>query len=528
MRRIAFGIVALLVTSGIIPHTYGSGGVDGNGGDSRCFEFNAYLVRLNEAFRELGEETLRKKGVPVDLDQLSVIVEKARCVPVENLDRGARSDSTTLTTHLDRAKWSALTVSQKSAIATHELFVLARIEGDGEYQHSQKAFALLSDTAAFRAIGLLDGAKISNTEEVRLSPEDGQRFLIHAEEVLSGAHEILEQLRLLSIEAVAENLADVDRGYLNDEYQQHKENLMEILDGAEFRDEFNETYRWVRAGASFKFVKTLKSGIKVTRRVRIPALPLTALGQIAEVVVPVTVGEYPVNAELVLNGISTVRPKAGSETSDNLFSIFADSSAISLASAINATAHKSDIVARTGETVLDLGTFVTDKEIPLQLGVIVINGVSLTGRLRSVGDFINGVNEKADASGVRASLIPSHELPPPVSKPYSGVRLFSRDGRNIHFQIKDKKLEKHFPDLATFGASADFVKGGLVRIYSQESFEIMSKDFYPIGFVGKKKFFYNVEAMLLLSNINTQEGAQKALDFIDKALMQISDRLALL
>src|SRR5262245_3494447 len=78
----------------------------GNGGDAACAEFAANVKRIAVALVNLGQSKVNKINSVIDVDQ-AFKFSSVSCVPVETLDREARSTSDATGKITTSLKWSS-------------------------------------------------------------------------------------------------------------------------------------------------------------------------------------------------------------------------------------------------------------------------------------------------------------------------------------------------------------------------------------------------------------------------------------
>ena len=135
----------------------GEGGAHGGGGHHSCQEY------INIAGKIVNEMIKLEKSSPdtfsnilIDLEKYNTLIKQPeqnnkllKCLPVEKLDRDARSSSENNTTYLNWTAWDKLITPQKIQLAAHELSVMAGDENDGEYFISNRILNKIMNSSSF-------------------------------------------------------------------------------------------------------------------------------------------------------------------------------------------------------------------------------------------------------------------------------------------------------------------------------------------------------------------------------------------
>jgi hypothetical protein len=123
----------------------GKGGVDGGGGDARCAEYVDLANSIANTLVTIGQSHVSTVSSVIKVADVQRISRSLKCLPVNQLDRQARSYADDNHTDLLVSAWSQLNGVQKLRLTAHELSVLASYESDGEYSESASMFQLLDE-----------------------------------------------------------------------------------------------------------------------------------------------------------------------------------------------------------------------------------------------------------------------------------------------------------------------------------------------------------------------------------------------
>jgi hypothetical protein len=143
-QKLLIAFSALALCGSLAPAQTRQGTRDGTGGDTRCEEYVNLVGKITLAFKKIGQAEVQKHNPVLDVEKLwSIKRTPLKCVPVEKLDREARSNSKTMVTTLLAPSWEKRTPYKKLRLAIHELAVLAEYEGEGEYFFSDEMTEIL-------------------------------------------------------------------------------------------------------------------------------------------------------------------------------------------------------------------------------------------------------------------------------------------------------------------------------------------------------------------------------------------------
>ncbi|MFL5812437.1 MAG: hypothetical protein ACJ763_02570 [Bdellovibrionia bacterium] len=106
------------------------------GGNASCAEFADIAGMIVGGLKSLGQAKVSAINPKVKITDLNNVYERLRCIPVNTLDRQARSYPREGRTDLLVKEWRRLSDEKKQRLVAHELAVLARYEVDGQYNIS--------------------------------------------------------------------------------------------------------------------------------------------------------------------------------------------------------------------------------------------------------------------------------------------------------------------------------------------------------------------------------------------------------
>ncbi|MDB5037260.1 MAG: flagellar hook-associated protein FliD [Bacteriovoracaceae bacterium] len=115
----------------------------GNGGEPNCSQYYSYFSKITLAIQEMGQARVDQTNKKISVKDIWELRRQVRCIPAGDLDRGARSNSTTKVTSLDFKKWNNDTIDQKIRLVTHEICVLLKLDGEGEYYNSEDLYQIV-------------------------------------------------------------------------------------------------------------------------------------------------------------------------------------------------------------------------------------------------------------------------------------------------------------------------------------------------------------------------------------------------
>lgn len=132
-------------------NAFASNGVgSGGGGDPDCQEFYALASQISVTFAKIGQAKIDTVNRLINVDTLRAkVMAPLNVTPDHNLPRLAISEPTADATRLDVDQWKPLSRAKKIKNVVHELMVLTRAEGDGEYAVSNDGIKILVESNAF-------------------------------------------------------------------------------------------------------------------------------------------------------------------------------------------------------------------------------------------------------------------------------------------------------------------------------------------------------------------------------------------
>jgi flagellin len=205
--------------------------------------------------------------------------------------------------------------------------------------------------------------------------------------------------------------------------------------------------------------------------------------------------------ELSINGVDI---RATQVTDDTASSTQNEGSAIAVAAAINDQTENTGVTATVNATEVT-GDAVGGGDLDSN-NTLTINGTSITDVTVSAGDagdgLIDAINAAAEDTGVTASRDAN-----------GGVELQAQDGRNIDIQTTGNAT-----NITGLAASTTT---GTVTLTSEDQFEVAGTDPADAGFAAEVAGV-NRDASLETVDVSTQEGANRAIDVVDRALAQVN------
>jgi hypothetical protein len=117
------------------------------GGDARCYEYTNLVGEIVKTLVTTGQEKIDQVDSVIRVSELLKIKSALRCIPVDQLDRQARSYPEEVYTDLLVKDWEKLNSLDKINLASHELAVLAKYENDGEYYISEDIVKIVASNS---------------------------------------------------------------------------------------------------------------------------------------------------------------------------------------------------------------------------------------------------------------------------------------------------------------------------------------------------------------------------------------------
>ncbi len=140
-------VLAVLTLTAAIPSLSYAGAGSGGGGDPRCSEYSNVMGNIIKALALAGQDKINSVNPLIRLDDLIKIKQNLKCLPVEELDREARSYPADGHTDLVVDEWEKQGLYEKVNLTAHELSVLAGYENDGEYFVSEDIVKIVRDSS---------------------------------------------------------------------------------------------------------------------------------------------------------------------------------------------------------------------------------------------------------------------------------------------------------------------------------------------------------------------------------------------
>lgn len=357
-------------------------------------------------------------------------------------------------------------------------------------------------------ISLLLFSLISNQPNPQLTCEEAKSFTAQSESNLGDVVNWLQRLRELAIQGNSELLSNRERGFLDDEYQQIRDELFRILDQAKFVDALGNSYLYFKNGFSFSTPIEIKgSGFAYLKEFSFDPVSRKNLGTFASQ--EFSLRDIRVNDnlekgyEISVNGI----PTYSSVVNDTLSDAGAGLSAISLAASINMNTGIHGVYATVlPNRVILSPEFVSQLEegSVLYEGDLQINRVDIVGYINSnLESLIQDFSTSTAVHAKRNSL--------------GGIEIVSDDGRNIHIEYSKGQ--------ANFESGHIFT--GSVFLYSPDYFYIEYDDGFPVleSFSDEDKvieIYLNSASSLAFSTIATLDESNSALKTVDQSFGQVN------
>lgn len=159
-----FVLLICLSTSSFALASKIDGAGSGGGGDVRCFEYSNLVGEVVKSLAIAGQDKVDQLNPLIRVNDLITIKSKLKCLPVEELDRQARSYPEDLHTDLLVSNWDKLGQMEKINLASHELSILAKYENDGEYFVSEDIIKIVSENSKYLKNQLAAERVINNTD----------------------------------------------------------------------------------------------------------------------------------------------------------------------------------------------------------------------------------------------------------------------------------------------------------------------------------------------------------------------------
>ncbi len=488
------------------------GGETRNGGDSACSEFNSFVARIHIAALDIGQMGFDAVNPKIQVHEIARVRKDGKCLPVEDLDREARSDREQMTVYLDRNKWAGLNLERRTRLAAHEVSVLLSYEGEGEYHVSDELFRLLLKTPLFESLALSD--ILPEGPEIRFSVTDTKSFLKKSKARVSGINEILQHLRAIAIEGTSDVMGASDRAMLNLAFRRQRDGVKDLIEGAVYIDEYGDSYQYLNEGIQIRGLKKLGSGLFISRRIQIKPTTPASLGRSARKTLPLNASLDAQLGQIFVNRVS-ISPTTKHD--DTLSSVAPASSAIAVAKVINAKSGQTGVMTDIEPAILPMGRYFAHHPdcINPTGDNLMLNAVQVTWfQVDTVNALIEGINAASSLSGVKARL---------QSGSTETFELYTIDGRNISLKFGTENMNQCFPDLPK---EREFLKAGEITLRSSYPIHIIGKEFKPLQLNGELHIDIDPEVNLNSANVLSQKASFEALTMLDQTLTQMNEILA--
>lgn len=387
------------------------------------------------------------------------------------------------------------------------------------------------DDAAGLAIseGLL--SQVRGLAQAVRNANDANGFLNVAEGALSEMTNIAQRLRELAVQAANGSIGPKDRQFLDNERAQLVDEFNRIAETTTF----NTTKL---LDGTFQTVD-LQVGVQKGEKIEftIGDARTTALGQLAVI----SGAQNSLTAEVtdLAIGLGSAAVDIDVDASSDGFSSFGNKySAITIARAINSSSGQTNVfadVVGTEVNINNLDTTAMNNITRFNTGDFSINGVSITGNIETVPQFLATINEFSNSTGVEAVL---------VAGTTNDIRLIAEDGRNISITFSQSAVSVYaiFDDAAnirsagalnTLFSAAGVVSNGVVastgglftgavQLRSSDNINITGTNTSrALGFADQTKT-PDANTALAFIDISTQVGAADGLATIDATLQQLA------
>jgi flagellin len=319
-----------------------------------------------------------------------------------------------------------------------------------------------------------------------------------AEGALQETTNILQRIRELSVQAASDVNTERDREALQDEVTQLKEELERIGATTTFnqRNVLDGTFnaQYFQIGMNFR----------ENLAVRVGDARASFLGRHAVLTTsPVSTAAFA-GGDIVISGV-TIRATHASD--DAVSTSFATGSAIAKAAAINDYTKFTGVEAYADRTtrasVADIAGGTLDND-----DYIMINGRTITGFTVDADDaddsLLRAINAETEFTGVVASRDASGR-----------IQLDAEDGRNI--------------EVRTFGNAGNItglggsdVTTAAVIIHGRDQFDITGNDVSTLSLAADTLVGVGTSQYVETIDVSTRDGANLALQIVDRAIAQVS------
>jgi len=350
---------------------------------------------------------------------------------------------------------------------------------------------------------------------LQISRENAHEFALQAADATETLWMGFSRQRDFSVQAANGAVGAKERGFLNDEFQAYKEEMLRIIRTSKFEDMYTNTHHYMFDGFDFSVpIEMFHGRYYYLKNFDFPSLE--SIGKVYSSIFEI----YPIEPLMahsfaIRQGDKTWNFELGSN--DDLVS--PDDpvhSSISIARRINA--NNGLISAQVLDTSfrmenLDIESW-KNKYGELSGDDLVINGVNIVGSLHNAEDFAYLINNFSSRTGIKAEVI---------SEDPDTIEIYAEDGRNISLKSNTNSHSDNFATVSGIKIVPDETNiiYGRVELTSFQAFNLIDPD----GLFGKLDANYEVSIPELHnyknSTINTQEGAQDTITVMDQVLHDI-------
>ncbi|MBN8555694.1 MAG: hypothetical protein J0L93_09635 [Deltaproteobacteria bacterium] len=353
---------------------------------------------------------------------------------------------------------------------------------------------------------LSEATSAATQAELRFTCQEANAIGEKAERILIRLTEILNHQRELAIQAANSTLGTADRQFLQITYAKKNEEIFELITRASFTDTFGDTYAFFKDGLQFRTLRhSAIDQVNVPINYRIEPFDLSIMGSLAEIFLTIEPKDNSYSfGNFLLNDILIEAPTANEDTisvDGNLVS------SIAIAKRINAQASFTQVYSEVRPTEVEFKNlnFTGNSNQSLKAGEFKINGVSITGNVSTLPNFISAINFISSSTAVKASLaIGSTE----------NILLTAADGRNISFFLTPE-ASKIFGGKINAGKQTFF---GKFKLRSSSPFKLkINSSLFDLS---EERIIERNQQNILKTEISTQTKASWALAQLDAAIMQ--------
>ena len=375
------------------------------------------------------------------------------------------------------------------------------------------------DDAAGLSITTRLTAQVNGLNQAVRNGNDGISLAQTAEGALNETTNILQRIRELAVQSANATNNDNDRGSLQAEVDQLKQELDRIAETTNFNGNkvLDGTFlvRDLQVGANVdETISVSLGGASTTDLAR-----QARYGSEERVVgIQTVTGVGTIGGDLEITGYlgsATIRSTVSAD--DQFSTVLNQDSAVAKATAINASFDSTGVRAIVGETQTTISGAVLGGTLD-ETNFITVNGEKISGFVVEENDasgvLIDAINAESSKTGIVASLSAESQL-----------TLTASDGRNveINFSTGDAAViagNSGFASNSVVNTGFTLIATGSIELQSDELFEI-SAGGSQIGF-STGVFGVNSDFAVRSVDISSQRGAVVALDIIDLALEDVS------